>query len=226
MRVTRHIIILSILLAVLGSIFLIVAFYTSSQDLKTILINFGTYFISLLVVIFLVNELIARNENQIWAETDEIINNKLQYPTAIFIEQIVVIFGFKVTYDLHKLKTQNHDEILDQGLKILKESVLPEFDSKCANLNDKSVAICEMLQNINVRIDDVFTKFSSRLEPDVFAKLLKIQQLATSIKPILQFYEKSETDKKLELLGMTKDEKICKNLKEIASLILELWGKI
>ncbi len=220
----KYIIGLSVILLFLSVLCFYFTYYTNYPDLKNVLINFGTDFIMLIFVILIVDKLVAESDNQRWSESDRIIKNRLRSSVSNFVLSLVNIFEYGNVFDEETMKTGDNDKIYEDGLKVINNDIIPGLKVKCKMLktNTKRDALIENFQNIYDQIDNVFRLFSSRLNPEVFEKLLKIQQNLQKAVTILEKYDDPDLDKALDLLNLKKDEEICKNIEKTALIFLEL----
>lgn len=196
----------------------ITAYYI--PDWNSILINLSTDAIFLIFATFIIEGVIESNNQKKWSRSNKLIKERrLRKIGKQFIFLLGNIFNIGNAFTIFTDSTPT--EIYEEGLRVLKEFILPNLDS--CNLNDnKRSQILIISREMNEEIDKIISLFSLRLSSEYLEILLDIQQHLERIIKMIEEYDTTMNNPAVQWNAPTKNNAICNDLKDIADMIIKL----
>jgi len=188
-------------------------------NFESIMINLGTDAIFIVIVLLGVDRIIERKNSEKWVEVDKIIKFKLNRIMAIYIASLKTNFGYgDDIMNLEELKSLDPYRIHNEGIKALKNTILPEIVGNCDNLTPDNINyILNDLESIHMEIDYLFNLSISRLKPEVIENLLKVQEF---IEPTVKLARNDHPF--FDSVIPNKNQLFCSNLINIGKIFLKL----
>ncbi len=168
-------------LGILTALSLVLAFLVPS--LNGLFVNLATTFLGILLTVCYVDYILRRHDKERWSATTARIESRVQNLAVVTSQSFRTAFHIDASV-IHQavIDVFNPASVRTEILRVIRQELLPRVDAAVPTLNQKDWAdLTGQLERIFRRRDQLIISFGNRLDPEVFALLLKIEDDITGI---------------------------------------------